>query len=627
MAYTILEPYFIDDSGGGFLEWFNSAAWEPADIAPDNHGAFVSTAGSVAAYGTHKLYQTVVFTDWATPSRHALYVIVNDYTAVAPGHGIDVYFGATLVGTITSTGTYTFDGFPSSNDELAFIAKNNTVAVLDHVVAADYVVSDVPLEWSPVYNPIQFTVDSVNNVECNFKYIADVYVDGEYVTRLELFPDLTGKATFEFNRVLQPYVSFDLNVELQGFNRAENTYCSYQINFGEQYDDSTSCDGVIDEYTDIVISDLGYTWHATLSLEEWSTYTNDTYKLNIVNEVPFLTHQPTITSIHRGDYAQLMYIQDNDFTASPYELLAERLRVTTYDYIGNIIGEYDITNDYAPDSNKLITVGVGYQNILDAENSGSPATVTIVSGTFPIFKSIVTTYDVVILSEKDQEMTERKTYKIECVLPVTPRRFVWVGLLGNMDSFKFTGIETQSNSIQRNEFTKLNTGFTIRDRGRRVIDVDIRERFISNSGWLSVKESNWISELAESSEVYILQSAPSYCYYGEISLSTRWNLFISANSTDDMSSLSGFDFILIDDNNTTLTESIAVMNNNVAPTGINSSIYTVTEGFIIAENFQPEYTPIIATLGTFDFRIKRNIKNISIPLEYELANSKQIQRN
>ena len=624
MSYTILNPTFIDSvSPAGFANWTvgTNNAWVPADVAPDDHGAvgLYSSSGS----GTdNAIYQTGVFTDYADPFEHSITI---ECTLYSGGSGVKVFFGTTLVGTVNALGTFVFTGFAAGNDNLILEVLIGTTVVIDHVEVSDLTIDSEPLEWSPVYNPIQYTVTGINNTQCNYKYIADVYVDGTYITRLELFPDLTGSATFEFNRVLQPYVTYDLNTEKNGFNEAPNTYCSFQIKFGEQFDDSVACDSIIDVYTNLVISDTRYTWNGVLSYEDWSVYTNDTYKLNVTAVVPFLSHQPAITSINPGDYAQLMYIQDTDLTTSPVTYLADACRVFTYDSTDALVGEYEILNASSTQTNKVFTIGTGYQNIQEYV-LGDPS--SVVSGPISPFVDEVTYYTVQLYDNTlTTPSSELKTYKIDKSKTIDARRFVFLGELGNMDSYTFTRTESKISTVARNEFTKLNTSFTIRDRGRTVTDVDVTSRFTSNSGWLTVKESRWIAELFNSSEVYLLKSTPYYCYTSVLSISTRWNLYIAPNSIEDITDLENLVIFLIDNNNTVKDSGTNSANGYLLDTDISSATSTLTCGVFYDQDFVTEYTPIILTTNSYEEKIKRTTKNIQYRVDYELANAKQIQRN
>lgn len=547
--YQILNPKFRDDTGGQFQEWSSSAAWEPAYLGPNsNEGAFVTTVGSSDPYGTWNIFQYYSFSE--TTDTHYIQVKVQGFVASAGGASLDVYFGNTYVGEITGDGTWIFSGVASGSypqgTKLEIVATNDVTATVTEVIMGDFCITAEPEEWCPAYNPIQYTISSANNIMCNYKYIADIYVDGSYVTRLELRPDLTGTATFELNRVLQTYVSFDLNADKLGFNDASATYTNFEVRFGEQYDSSVGCDGAITIYTDLAIGDTRYIWNAALSYTEWESYTSDTYKLKQGQLTPFLTHQPRITSISMGDYAELMYIQDNDSGRKN----AYVLQLLTYDETGTLVGEYLVENADNANQDRVVTVGVGYEN-LQAYVLGKPT--SVVSGPVVPFISTVTTYTVQLLDDIGSATSELKTYKImNCT--IEPRRFAFVGLLGALDTYTFTNTVNHSSSISRNEFTKLNTSFTVTERGRTVTDVTATEKYTATSGWMSTSEARWIQELFESYEVYLVESAQYLRYihtnHQNIGLNTYDSLVLEPGQVeeDEVAGIVGTSFVIVDDN-------------------------------------------------------------------------------
>lgn len=488
-----------------------------------------------------------------------------------------------------------------------------------------YSIISQPEVWTPVYNPVQFEVSSTDYTQCNFKYIADVYVNGVYRTTLKLIPNLSNKAIFEFNTILQQYVTYDLNVDKIGFNEATNTHCSYVIHFGQEYDASATCDGVVTSYPNLSTTGTFHAWNGTLSSAAWDTYTVSTYRVDYGGIKPFLTNQPTITSICPGDYAELMYIQGTKINTSPITYAVYELAIVTYDSLDNVVGQYSVPNTHYALDEKVLTVGVGYQNLMQAEINGS---VTTSYGSLPIFKDSVAYYKVVLRDSEVNEVTEMKTYKIDKSKTINPRRFTFLGELGAMDSYTFTKTESHSNSIVKGEFTKLNTLATIRDRGRTVIDVNVIQKYTSNSGWLTEKESRWIAELFNSSEVYVIASAPIYCYTSSYTKgSAYWYLWLVPNAIEDTSVLQGQGIYLIDNNNTKVSGTITSYDVSTIVTNITVSGHTLSCGNFTDNNFVSEYTPIIVRNSDFTEKIKRTTKNISYKLDYELANGKTLQHN
>ena len=90
----------------------------------------------------------------------------------------------------------------------------------------------------PVYNGLPFVVESSKNKRLNYKYIADIYVDGVKSATLKHNKDLSsGKGIFDVGRVVENVLEtrrYDFTTP--GF--AGDTTCStdYYIKFGEEYE-------------------------------------------------------------------------------------------------------------------------------------------------------------------------------------------------------------------------------------------------------------------------------------------------------------------------------------------------------------------------------------------------------
>ncbi len=95
-----------------------------------------------------------------------------------------------------------------------------------------------------------------------------------------------------------------------------------------------------------------------------------------------------------------------------------------------------------------------------------------------------------------------------------PIQVMFKNKLGSFEYFTFTQDNKKSRTISRNQYKQqLNWGDitgTFVDfqpnRGTRVISSKIEEQYTLNSNWLSETEYEWLSELIESTDVYIMKS-------------------------------------------------------------------------------------------------------------------------
>lgn len=90
---------------------------------------------------------------------------------------------------------------------------------------------------NPVYNGLGFAVSSNNNKSPNFKYIAEVFINGTKVGQLSHNPDITNGniGIFDIGRIVENYISYNLNWNIKTTTAAGNSLVDYHIEFGEEF--------------------------------------------------------------------------------------------------------------------------------------------------------------------------------------------------------------------------------------------------------------------------------------------------------------------------------------------------------------------------------------------------------
>lgn len=234
MAITILNPKFIDDGAGGFDDWTVglNAAWQPADLGTDLHGANgVYLAPPVGATGNY-IYQTGVFPDFGTSTNHRVTIVVNQY---AGGSGIKVRFGTTLVGTITAAGTFTYTGAAAGDDTFSLEITTGTLAEVDHVEAADVMKVAGPQSFMPAYNPNVWYFDALNKTKPGFRYLVQVLNSSNVIVATYRYvPAITtGYAVVDLTKILQNFVYFDDTTS--GVQKVPNSWFGYYLKVYEEY--------------------------------------------------------------------------------------------------------------------------------------------------------------------------------------------------------------------------------------------------------------------------------------------------------------------------------------------------------------------------------------------------------
>ena len=90
---------------------------------------------------------------------------------------------------------------------------------------------------NPVYNGLGFAVSSNNNKAPNFRYIAEVFINGAKVGQLSHNPDISSGniGIFDIGRIVENYLSYNLNWNIKVPTVAPNSLVGYHIEFGEEF--------------------------------------------------------------------------------------------------------------------------------------------------------------------------------------------------------------------------------------------------------------------------------------------------------------------------------------------------------------------------------------------------------
>ena len=94
-----------------------------------------------------------------------------------------------------------------------------------------------PSIYTSGYNPLAFVISSTDTAEPNFRYIAEVSLNGVGVTTLKIYPDpVDDNGYFEFSKIISTALSLsEPDIDIDGFRNAPKNYASYTINFGAEW--------------------------------------------------------------------------------------------------------------------------------------------------------------------------------------------------------------------------------------------------------------------------------------------------------------------------------------------------------------------------------------------------------
>jgi hypothetical protein len=487
----------------------------------------------------------------------------------------------------------------------------------------------------PVYNPITFTVDSTNKSSCQFRYVCDVYVNGTFVKRLKRVPNSTnGYATFDVSRVLEDYLSFDLNEDLYGsslFATNANSCLDYVLKFGEEYDPSAQCDTGTTVYHNLTLSSSIATFSAfngALQKDEWLLWDSSDYISTDVTS-KFLTRFPERGLVTIG--GQMVF---NIFNSD-----IRKLQVKTYSSTGSLLGTYTYSNSYTSvtnATNRLLCVGVGPENL---NNS------TLASGTQPVINTSVAYYTVQLLKTADAVASELKRIDLDYRYSKWDHHRLWfLGRLGGMEGYTFTLRDEQTINTNRTEYKHLYGSYVdgspygtwtynLYNRGRTTLSVNAQRTKTWTSNWLTEDEAIWMEELFTSPEVYEIIDNKLNClrYFTAVTndpIEGQLVVFTVPNDLEVGDTIrvmcSGYEALIGDftiynaDSETITIESpFGIFEDGTYPDSIE----------LLFMGQSGEIRPLIFKTSGYLQKVKNNIKNINYVIEVDDAEAVNTQRN
>lgn len=497
----------------------------------------------------------------------------------------------------------------------------------------------------PVGNPIVFTVDSTNKANCNFQYIADVYVNGVYATRLRLFPSgPLGYASFKFNRILTDFISFDIHANLYGTANNPNSIVYYSIKFGEEYDTSVACNAGVTSFPNLTTTSDFYAFNGALQYKEWHDYNYSEYSTNS-NTKKFLTKMPNNAMVGFDDQLNL-----NFFNLATNQI--PFIEVKTYNSNNSLTGTFQFANSQftlGTNADRLVSIGIGPDNLNNT---------TLTLGAQPVIDITTAYYTVKLVDAFTNPISETKSFQIDTRVTKWEGKRLWfLNRLGAFDAYTYSLVDTRTLSVSNTQYNKLMGSYRalsptstwtydIGDRGRSVMNVQAQESMTFNSNWLTEPEALWMEELFTTPELYL--SLKKDC------ITTTTLDFNNLNCDFPPDALSGalqFTTISIPAG-MNIGSSIYV---TFTELGLIDGYYNITNIFLGLDelyyitieytcdssyesttgtityttpiNYVNEFTPYVRTSASWAEKIKKNIRNINYNIEVQPAYSVNIQRN
>lgn len=349
-------------------------------------------------------------------------------------------------------------------------------------------------KWWSIYNPVYYTVSSTNTGQPNFKFVADIYVNGVFKLREKHAPDpVYLKGDFEVNRIAESFLNFSFDPTIDTFTHAPNNYGTLQVKFGEEYGTTPVVypDLTLSNTVTILNSSRGFIEHMTTSMDDYT---------DISLNRKALTSKGSNFRMFRGqnDY---MYITNDVATSTAM------IQVRTFDYTRTLIQSFRLQNTLVGGTDKVVYVPIGY-------NLNNALLGDIIAGALPVYDSNVK-YAEITFREAGGLLASSQIYNLEFndnCQGDDEYDIVYQNRLGGFETFRFTKLPTKSISISKKEYRqnflrKNNSGNlseTISDRGSQTFFTSTTDEWTLRTDWLNDEETNRLTELVESPQLFLI---------------------------------------------------------------------------------------------------------------------------
>ena len=354
--------------------------------------------------------------------------------------------------------------------------------------------------YAPVYNKDAFVFKSINNGQPNFKYIADVYVNGERI-RLTQYPHPTYRtAAFNFNTVVKNYISQQL-INQTGFTRQIGGGIQYYAYVGEEYGLASSGTTV---YPNQVILTPYYVWDGALKHLEYLNY-------SVNNYLAAGTAIPAANALNLMPSSGVIYENENAWST----VLAQSsggvyfAEIDTYDSAGSLIQTVKYQNPHQAVSSindRYLNFPSGTKNLNELASSG------VVSGSLPIITDSVDKYSIRFTRFNGVQSVNKRwfTYRKLCTKNVK-YRFHFKNHIGGWDSFSFIRASRKRADITRSTYKKtfgnmINSeswGYQASDNIQADYNINYKESIRVQSDWIDEETNAALFDMVSSTQVYV----------------------------------------------------------------------------------------------------------------------------
>jgi hypothetical protein len=358
-----------------------------------------------------------------------------------------------------------------------------------------------PIQYTPVYNDLNYVLSSNQTAQPNFNYIFDVIINGVTVSRhrIPARPD-NGYGLFNAKRIAENYLTQNFPYNNITVLSASSSILKLNITYGEEYGSTVT-------YYAGSYSPNVYCWTALLDQPEWVDYT-------FVSKYRIMGSEVGISQLLTNNLAQRIKITEK---ASVGALVGQQgavsdITVLAYNAAGTLIQTTYIINPndaLLPGSTaaRFINIPAGPSNLNQILNANLES---ITQNQGNIIPSNTAYYIIKTFGTGSAESIPVRFNIDPSCSKYEPVRIYFLNKLGAYDAFTFDLVSRENNTIERKKYRRNLGGFsgtsfvyTDFQRANIIYDTQINETLTINSNWITDAEAIWLEELLTSPITYM----------------------------------------------------------------------------------------------------------------------------
>lgn len=371
-----------------------------------------------------------------------------------------------------------------------------------------------PPAYYPAYNPNWFTALSNQIASDNFQYTIKVTDVITMATPLVYNEDqrIDTKIVFDASNAAKNYVRHYVPNNVYGWQLCTDAIRKMRVNIGETYGATPAYASGSDQEYIVWNAALGEMMLPAYDLNDF-VYKGSTTNYQYITTDRFPTREGYYTSdkVTYEDKSHFLYCLSSE------NLDMEMVTIFTYDSSGNVLGEYNISNPYAPGTtytDKYVCIDVGHKGLTNLASGDYD----VISGSSPILTSSVAYYDVYdryttgFVPPLQPYGTRQKISRIftgcEPMFDVYTIHFL--DRYGNFETMNFSKVSEEKNQSEKKyyrqnkyEMNSNNWEFSNFTASEKVINSSTTKRFRLNSEWMTDEQIDNYEYIVSSPLAYL----------------------------------------------------------------------------------------------------------------------------